>query len=197
MAICRAVLWIRQVGPDRRAGPCWTRRDLARHSPCDLRAFVSRPPRLDGFEYIGLYRYFLTFSARSRRAVFTDTITARETLAQVLRTASKEHFSILAYCLMPDHVRLLVEGTTERADVRRFAKMSKQRSGAAHALRCRGRLWQEGYHDRILRKDEDVKDIARYILENPVRAGLVRVPTDYPYLGSEIWTLTELFDAYQ
>ena len=158
---------------------------------------VSRPPRLKGFEYIGLHRYFLTFCARSRRTVFADPFTARETIAQLLRTASDEHFLVLAYCLMHDHAHLLVEAATERADVRRFTKMSKQRSGAAHALRGGGRLWQEGYHDRILREDEDVKEIARYILENPVRAGLVRAPAEYPYLGSEVWTLAELFEAFQ
>ena len=129
--------------------------------------------------------------------MFADPITARETVSQFLRTASDEHFLVLAYCLMRDHAHFLVEGATARADVRRFAKMSKQRSGAAHALRCGGRLWQEGYHDRILRKDEDVKEIARYILEHPVRAGLVRAPAEYPYLGSEVWTLAELFDAFQ
>jgi putative transposase len=158
---------------------------------------MSRPSRLDRFEYIGFHRYFLTFCTRSRSTIFIDAIIARDTLAQILRTASEEHFSVLAYCLMPDHVHLLVEGTTQRADLRRFAKMSKQRSGAIHALRSRERLWQEGYHDHILRKDEDLKSVARYILENPVRAGLVRAPTEYPYLGSEVWTLAELFDAYQ
>ena len=129
--------------------------------------------------------------------MFLDPATADATIAQILRTASEEHFSILAYCLMPDHVHLLVEGTTEHADVRRFAKMSKQRSGAVHALRFRERLWQEGYHDHILRKDDDVKGIARYILENPIRAGLVRAAAEYPHLGSGVWSLAELFDAYQ
>ena len=124
-------------------------------------------------------------------------MTARETLAQFARTASQEHFSVLAYCLMPDHVHLLVEGKTEHANLRRFAKMSKQRSGAAHALTGGGKLWQDGYYDRVLRKDEDVKQIARYILENPVRARLVKDPAKYPYLGSDIWSLAELVDSCQ
>jgi REP element-mobilizing transposase RayT len=129
--------------------------------------------------------------------VFIDAITARETLAQFLRTAAEEHFAVLAYCLMPDHAHLLIEGTAAGADLRRLAKMSKQRSGAVHALRGGGPLWQDGYHDRILRSDDDVKQIARYILENPVRAGLVSRPEEYPYLGSGVWTLAQLFDAYQ
>ena len=124
-------------------------------------------------------------------------MTARETLAQLARTASHEHFSVLAYCLMPDHVHLLVEGKTEHANLRRFAKMSKQRSGAAHALTGGGKLWQDGYYDRVLRTDEDVKQIARYILENPVRARLVKDPAKYPYLGSDMWILEELLDPCQ
>ncbi len=73
---------------------------------------------------------------------------------------------------MPDHVHLLVEGTNQGANLRRFAKMSKQRSGAMHAQRGSGKLWQEGYYDRVLREDEDIKQIARYILENPVTGSL-------------------------
>ena len=60
-----------------------------------------------------------------------------------------------------------------------------------------GPLWQDGYYERVLRRDEDIKEVARYIFENPVRAGLVQSPTEYPYLGSEVWTLAELFDAFQ
>jgi putative transposase len=157
---------------------------------------VSRPPRLDAFAYTGPHRYFLTFCVRSRRSAFLDAAVVHETLAQFARTASEENFSVLAYCLMPDHAHLLVEGTTARANLRRFAKMSKQRSGAMHALRLGGRLWQDGYYDRVLRKDEDAKRVARYILENPVRARLVSTPAEYPYLGSDVWTLAELLDAY-
>jgi REP element-mobilizing transposase RayT len=50
--------------------------------------------------------------------------------------------------MMPDHAHLLVEGTTTSADLRRFAKLAKQRSGAAYAMRVDGALWQEGYSNR-------------------------------------------------
>ena len=39
--------------------------------------------------------------------------------------------------------------------------------------------------------------VARYLLNNPVRAGLVMSPIDYPYLGSDRWSVTELIDALQ
>jgi len=38
--------------------------------------------------------------------------------------------------------------------------------------------------DHVLRRDEDLESVRRYIRENPVRAGLVDVPEDYPFSGS-------------
>ena len=98
---------------------------------------------------------------------------------------------------MPDHAHLLVEGMTSRADLRRFIKLAKQRSGGIHARSYGGPLWQEGYYDRVLRDGDDILAIARYLLNNPIRAGLVTRPIDYPHLGSDRWSLEELIGAQQ
>jgi hypothetical protein len=74
-------------------------------------------------------------------------------------------------------------------------KNAKQSSGQSFAARRKRRLWQDGYYDRVLRPDDDPKKIARYIIDNPVRAGLVRSPLDYPLLGSDVWTIQELIDS--
>ncbi|BAU72594.1 Transposase [Metapseudomonas furukawaii] len=56
-----------------------------------------------------------------------------------------------------------------------------------NALRNRsGRLWQKGFHDHALRSDEDVKTVARYVVANPLRAGLVERLADYPFWNA-IW----------
>ena len=78
---------------------------------------------------------------------------------------------------------------------RRFCKLAKQRAGQIHARRTGGPLWQEGYYDRVLRKDEDLRTVARYLLNNPIRAGLVTKPIDYPYLGSDRWSVAEFIDS--
>jgi REP element-mobilizing transposase RayT len=155
---------------------------------------MSRPKRLDGFNYVGQYRYFLTFCARDRVPVFNDTHIAEQTLAQFRRTSALECFAILAYCLMPDHAHLLVEGLSINSDFRRFAKMAKQRSGGAYARSRHARLWQEGYYERVLREDDDARELARYIINNPVRGDLVESPADYPFLGSDVWSLAELLE---
>ena len=156
---------------------------------------MSRPHRIDGFSYLGLARYFLTICARERRVVFREETTAATTLAKFRHIANDEKFAILAYCLMPDHVHFLVEGQSDRSDFRRFVKRAKQHSGAAYALRRRQPLWQEGYYERVLRRDTDVREVARYLLWNPVRAGLVETPAEYPHLGSDVWSLKELIES--
>ncbi|MNN82247.1 hypothetical protein D3C81_1991650 [compost metagenome] len=50
----------------------------------------------------------------------------------------------------------------------------------------KGSLWQQGYHDRALRRDEDLVKLARYVVANPLRAGLVEKLGDYP-LWDAIW----------
>ena len=155
---------------------------------------MSRPPRVPGFPYTGPYRYFLTFCTRDRTRVFTSREAVGSALEQIRRTAAAERFAIIAYCFMPDHVHLLVEGTHGDSDLRRFAKLAKQRSGAAHAQATGERLWQEGYYEHVLRVEENTRGVARYLLENPVRAGLVASPCDYPFLGSELWSLTEILE---
>ena len=95
---------------------------------------------------------------------------------------------------MPDHAHLLVAGLSIDCDFKRFAKMAKQRSGSAYARLRHERLWQQGYYERVLRED-DARELARYIINNPVRAALVESPENYPFLGSDVWSLAELLES--
>lgn len=94
---------------------------------------------------------------------------------------------VLAYCFMPDHLHLLLEAK-EGANLIRFMKTFKQTSAYHYRRTFHQPLWQKGYYDHILRKEEDVRGVARYIFENPVRAGLVASPDDYPFLGGTLLT---------
>ena len=105
----------------------------------------------------------------------------------IRRSGSRYGFEIFAYCLMPNHVHLLVHGTSHAADLRRFVKTAKQSSGQMYAARTKQRLWQDSYYDHVVRPEEDLSAIARYIIDNPVRAGIVESPLDYPFVGSDMW----------
>ena len=156
---------------------------------------MARPRRITGFDYRGPYRYFLTFCTLDRREIFRDPRVARMTLLQFRRTARSEGFALLAYCLMPDHAHLLVEGRTASADFRKFAKRAKQSSGQVYAHGHKRSLWQEGFYERVLRSDTDLREVARYIIWNPVRAGLSPTPADYPFLGSQLLSVDDLVRA--
>ena len=102
---------------------------------------------------------------------------------------------IIAYCFMPDHVHLLVEARGETADAIAFVHQAKQRSGYAVARAYGLKLWQPSFYDRILRREEATLSVARYILENPVRAGLVKSPGEYLFSGSTEFPIQQVMEA--
>ena len=144
-----------------------------------------RTPQLRGFDYVGRYRYFLTICAYRRRRAFRAAEVVEPLLLFVRQSAEALQFALIAYCFMPDHLHLLVEGRAEDADLRTFVNLLKQRSGFWWARRCGTRLWQDGFHDRVLRSEESTADVCRYIWGNPVRAGLVDRVEDYGFSGPD------------
>jgi putative transposase len=93
---------------------------------------------------------------------------------------------------MPDHVHLLLEGTADAADLRESVRVWKQLVGYAWKRRTNTQLWQIGFHDHVLRERDDTRAIVRYLLNNPVRAGLVQAASEYPWSGSSLYTFQEL-----
>ena len=78
-----------------------------------------------------------------------------------------------------------------------FARLTKQRSGFWFVRRHDGRLWQPGYYDRVLRTDEATEDVLKYIVENPVRGGIVASPIEYAFWGSGVYTREQLLEFIQ
>lgn len=114
---------------------------------------------------------------------------------QILRAALEKGFEILAYCFMPDHLHIVVEGLADDSDLKAFAKLAKQYSGYSYARsHGGGKLWQKGLNDHIVRERADLFERVRYVVDNPVVAGLVVRPEDYPFLGSQRWSLEQLLD---
>jgi REP element-mobilizing transposase RayT len=128
--------------------------------------------------------YFVTFVVHRRRPLLAHFNCARR-LIRIMN--SHEAADSLAWVVMPDHVHWLVglAGDVQLPDV---MKSIKGRSGNAinRLLGCRGRLWQPGYYDHALRLDEDLVEVARYIVANPLRADLVRRLGDYPHWDA-VW----------
>lgn len=156
---------------------------------------VSRLPRLADFAYRGRYAYFLTLCTYKRKTTFRDASVATMVIEQILRAARRFEFDVLAYCLMPDHAHLLVHGRSDRSDLHRFVKRAKQSSGQIYAHAVKEPLWQDSDYDHVVRPEENLTGIACYIIQNPVRAGLVTSPLDYQFVGSGTWPVEELIKA--
>jgi putative transposase len=152
----------------------------------------NRLPRLKGFAYRGFHRYLVTVKAFRHAAPFDDSAVARELATQISPYFAVNDFEVLAYCVMPDHVHLLLEGTSSSADLREAVRVWKQRTGYAWKQRTGSQLWQPGFHDHILREGDDTRMVVRYVLQNPVRAGLVQSAGDYRWIGSSRYTVAEL-----
>jgi putative transposase len=159
--------------------------------------FTGRPEHLKTFEYVGLQRYFLTFCTLNRRPLFLTSDSVDAVRTQFLRAEHDAGFAVLSYCFMPDHVHLLVEGQSDDSDCRRFISRAKQLSGFHYKKQFGEALWQRYGYERALRSDEATLSVARYILENPVRAGLVDRVEDYPFLGSGDYTIPQIVEAVQ
>mgnify|MGYP000607141401 CR=1 FL=1 len=130
--------------------------------------------------------YLLTSTVESRQPIFKDFQLARLMVEQFKYAQHNKLAKSLAWVVMPDHLHWLIE--LEQATLAALMRRVKCRSTCLINKACQrqGRLWQQGFHDRALRRDEDIKAVARYIVANPIRAGLVTHVGDYPHWDA-IW----------
>ncbi|NEX22436.1 transposase [Thiorhodococcus mannitoliphagus] len=119
--------------------------------------------------------YHITTTTWRRQRIFGALQPARTLIQSLMLSDRLQRSQTLAFVVMPDHLHwLFVLRDGALKDVVGAAK-----SVAAH--RIGGRIWQPGYHDHALRQEEDLRTIARYIVANPKRAGLVERIGDYPH----------------
>ena len=155
------------------------------HAPTTAPPPRRKSIRLSRETYTGWLAFSVTVRTGDHHRAFAHEENVRLGISTLEEAA--EHFGmhVLAYCFMPDHVHLLLEGR-DHTNLIDFMKRFKQRAGY-HYKQTEGRpLWQKGYFDHILRREESIDDVARYIFQNPVRGGLVTDPTQYRWSGGEV-----------
>jgi len=129
--------------------------------------------------------YLITCVTHQREPVFAQWNCGR-LLARVLMKEN-DRAKTLAYVVMPDHLHWLMQLDDDIALgplMRTVKGVSSWRINKA--LNRSGRLWQPGYHDHALCKEDDLVTAARYLVANPLRAGLVKRIGDYP-LWDAVW----------
>ena len=95
-----------------------------------------------------------------------------------------QHWQIRAVVIMPDHVHLLftITGSLNLSQLLARLKAKTRNVLAQHALG-----WQQNFHDHRMRTGESLKQVVRYVAQNPVRKALAAHPKDYDawWLGTE------------
>ena len=125
--------------------------------------------------------YLVTFTTQDRATCFVDHGMATVACRAITDRRLWRHSELLAWVLMPDHWHGIVRlGEAEPLSslVGRVKANSSRQVRASHTV---ARVWARAFQDRALRRDESVLDAARYVVMNPVRAGLVASPSMYPY----------------
>ena len=120
--------------------------------------------------------YFITICVSPRRPVL-----ANATVFGAVKTAATklQKWRVLAAVLMPDHLHVIVAPTEDRDE-----RVGDCSAALKRWIRKEANAtweWQSGSFDRLLRSDESLHSKWTYLEENPVRAGLVKNPEDWPY----------------
>ena len=131
--------------------------------------------------------YHVTVTTRRRQRYFEPFAAACTASRAFTDSKSLGDARLLAWVLMPDHAHWLLQlGDHDALSV--VVGRMKARSGrAVNRLRGEKRpVWASAYHDHAIRDDEDLRAVARYIVANPLRAGLVKSVADYPFWDA-VW----------
>jgi len=112
---------------------------------------------------------------------------ARTVVVDACLAGNGMKFDLYGLVVMPDHVHVaLVPACLAHGTIPVAAIMQAVKGASAHGinklLSRRGKVWQEESFDRALRQEEEFTEKLYYMLENPVRAGLVSNPLDYPWI---------------
>lgn len=132
--------------------------------------------------------YLLTTVCNDRERLFSDLYLGRIVVRAMYHHHQHGYARSLAFVVMPDHLHWLME-LPESVTLSRLMQSFKSYTAREINRRCRTpgkRIWQPGYHDHALRDEEALVDAARYIVANPLRAGLVPRLADYS-LWDAIW----------
>ncbi len=128
--------------------------------------------------------FFVTLCAYNKQAYFIRRGIVKIITNEIdFRTTYSKEVDVFTYCIMPDHLHLLLKlkgkyGKNLQNWVAAFKRYTARLAGEEFGVRT---LWQKNFYEHVVRKDESLEKIAEYIVHNPVRKGLVNDWQKYPY----------------
>lgn len=146
------------------------------------KTYRDRPPRLERY-FDERPLFFLTFNTWKRAPLLATNAVHEAFTNYCNRGIEMSRTEVGRYVIMPNHGHLFVRGD-DQFDLGVWVRGLKRAIGKMFPeLSARGELWQEGFQDHVLRHGESYEEKWKYVFLNPVRAGLVKDPADWPYQG--------------
>ena len=150
-------------------------------------SFIKPPQKIHldaSFYQMPGWIYFITIATNFKTSYFVKEDLNKEIIECLKRGKERLKCKVYVYCLMPDHLHILCGTNENHISVLDFVNQFKGKSTRiGWKYEIKGPLWQKRNYDHILRKEENLQEIADYIVNNPVRGGLVERWNQYPFCG--------------
>ncbi|MCK4330669.1 transposase [candidate division WOR-3 bacterium] len=130
--------------------------------------------------------YFITTCCYKKQKIFINNKNVQIFFNSLEWFVNKEFIDLYFCITMPDHVHIVFELVGDKT-LSEVIKGLKQFAGRRikKNLGLTNPIWQEQYYDHLIRRDESLFEIIKYCWYNPVRAGIVDNPEEYPYCKSK------------
>ncbi len=143
--------------------------------------------RLPHHEDLGA-TYFLCLCLKRPPVVDLVLPEVAHTIVAALRYFDGQRYLLFDYCVMPDHVHMLVKPIVANGKAESIKHIMRCLKGWTarrinEALGREGEVWQDDTYDHLVRNEDDFHEKAAYIFDNPHRAGLVDDPAKWPWWG--------------
>lgn len=140
-----------------------------------------RAVRWTEYDYVGDALVHVTICA-DRGRPFQNAVLAEITGRAIERTSEILHYRLFGYCVMLDHAHVLLSPAESGVEIARWLRRFKSYTGHEFArLGGTPPLWQRSAFDHVCREGETAEEVLTYIVNNPVRVGLIECWQDWPW----------------
>jgi putative transposase len=163
--------------------------------PARLMPIREKTHRLDRELYRGTVSVSFTLCIQDSKPAFNEASLVKIFIEMLTGLTEKSSCTIPVYCFMPDHLHLIVRGTSDSSDVWKTVVAYKQKTGFWLSSKKPEIKWQKDFYDHLIRTDEKLTVHVKYILDNPVRKRLTTGWQEYPYKGAIGYTLDDVLNG--
>ncbi len=146
---------------------------------------------MSNYKYIGKKSVAFTGNVKYRKSLFDQKFAFIEIEKILLHSLASKDCEAHIYLFMPDHFHFILTGRNVISNIKKCIDSFKQKSGFWLSQNMPEYKWQKDYFDHVIRGETELANQIRYILMNPVKAGLVDHWKQYKYKGSTIYDLDE------